>query len=372
MKTPMRRAFQVFLVTTVLGLIVIAWGVRIAWKYGDTPSGPAFGRVDVDIPKGATAVDVADRLAAVGLIARPAIFRLYAGQRGVAGRFKAGHYTLNAPASPKQILDALVKGVADELVTVTIPEGKNLVEIADILEAAGVTSKPEFITQAVDASFAASLDLPGPTVEGYLFPDTYRLRPHTPAARALISMIRRHRQVFEELRAKHTKGVIDLKNTLGFDDYKIVILASIVEKETGQPQERPRIAQVFINRLRFPSFVPKLLQTDPTIIYGCTIGLPRSAACLKWDGRIRRIQLEDRENPFNTYTHEGLPPGPIANPGRAALEAVMAPDHTPFLYFVSRNDGTHHFSKTIAEHEAAVVKYQRGGVPMAAPAPAPQ
>ncbi|HEY2903957.1 MAG TPA: endolytic transglycosylase MltG, partial [Polyangia bacterium] len=101
------------------------------------------------------------------------------------------------------------------------------------------------------------------------------------------------------------------------------------------------------------------------------IGLPRSAACLKWDGRIRRIQLEDRENPFNTYTHEGLPPGPIANPGRAALEAVMAPDHTPFLYFVSRNDGTHHFSKTIAEHEAAVVKYQRGGVPMAAPSPSP-
>ncbi|HEY2899672.1 MAG TPA: endolytic transglycosylase MltG, partial [Polyangia bacterium] len=223
----MRRAFQVFLVTTVLGLIVIAWGVRIAWKYGDTPSGPAFGRVDVDIPKGATAVDVAERLAAVGLIARPAIFRLYAGQRGVAGRFKAGHYTLNAPASPKQILDALVKGVADELVTVTIPEGKNLVEIADILEAAGVTSKPEFITLAVDASFAASLDLPGPTVEGYLFPDTYRLRPHTPAPRALIPMIRRHRQVFEELRAKHTKGVTDLKNTLGFDDYKIVILASI-------------------------------------------------------------------------------------------------------------------------------------------------
>jgi UPF0755 protein len=367
MKTPMRRAFQVFLVTTVLGLIVIAWGVRIAWKYGDTPSGTAVGLIELDIPKGATAADVAERLGAAGLVAKPAIFRLYAGQRGVAGRFKAGHYALNAPVSPKQILDTLVKGVADELVSVTIPEGKNLVEIADILEAAGITSKAEFVAQAVDASFAASLDLPGSSVEGYLFPDTYRLRPHTPAARALIPMVRRHRQVFEELRAKHVKGVVDLKNTLGFDDYKIVILASIVEKETGQPQERPRIAQVFINRLRFPSFTPKLLQTDPTIIYGCTIGLPRSEACLKWDGRIRRIQLDDRENPFNTYTHEGLPPGPIANPGRAALEAVMAPDHTPFLYFVSRNDGTHHFSKTVAEHQAAVVKYQRGGAPMASP-----
>jgi UPF0755 protein len=110
-----------------------------------------------------------------------------------------------------------------------------------------------------------------------------------------------------------------------------------------------------------PSFTPKLLQTDPTIIYGCTIATPRSAACQKWDGRIRRIQLDDRDNVYNTYTHEGLPPGPISNPGRAALEAVLAPDHTPFLYLVAKNDGTHQFSRTVAEHNAAVVKYQRGG-----------
>jgi UPF0755 protein len=174
-------------------------------------------------------------------------------------------------------------------------------------------------------------------------------------------MVRRHRQVFDELRAAHGKGVQDLRKTLSFDDAQIVTLASIVEKETGQPQERPRIAQVFLNRMRFPTFKPRLLQTDPTIVYGCTVALPRSTACLKWDGRIRTIQLTDRENPYNTYTHEGLPPGPIANPGRAALEAVMAPDHTPYLYFVSKNDGTHYFSKTVAEHVAAVVKYQRGG-----------
>jgi UPF0755 protein len=185
-----------------------------------------------------------------------------------------------------------------------------------------------------------------------------------PAARALIPLVRRHRQVFGELRAAHAKGAVDLKRTLGFDDHKIVVLASIVEKETGRGEERPRIAQVFINRLRFPTFVPKLLQTDPTIVYGCTVATPRSAACLKWDGRIRRIQLDDRENPYNTYTHAGLPPGPISNPGRAALEAVMAPDGTPFLYFVAKNDGTHQFSRSVAEHNAAVVKYQRGGKPL--------
>src|SRR5262249_30207859 len=154
-----------------------------------------------------------------------------------------------------------------------------------------------------------SLGLPGPTLEGYLFPDTYRLRPHTPAARALIPMVRRHRQVYDELRAGHGSGIVELRKGLGFDDHRIVTLASIVEKETGRPEERPRIAQVFINRLRSPTFVPKLLQTDPTIIYGCTVAVPRSTACLKWDGRIRRVQLEDRENPYNTYTHEGLPPG---------------------------------------------------------------
>jgi UPF0755 protein len=360
-KKAQKRALYVFLATIAIGLGALGYVARAAWRYGDTVAGTATGPVEIDIPKGASAHEVAERLLAAHLIDRPLAFRIYAGQRGVAGRFKAGRYVLAAPITPRQILDAFVKGAADELVSVTIPEGKNLAEIAELLDAAGIASKAEIVMRATDATFVASLGVPGASLEGYLFPDTYKLRPRTPAARALAPMVRRHHQVFAELRAAHAKGVLDLKKTLAFDDAQIVTLASIVEKETGQPQERPRIAQVFINRLRFPNFKPKLLQTDPTIIYGCTVGTPRSAACLKWDGRIRRIQLEDRENPYNTYTHEGLPPGPIANPGRAALEAVMNPDHTPYLYFVSKNDGTHYFSKTVAEHTAAVVKYQRGG-----------
>jgi UPF0755 protein len=367
MHKAMKRAFVAFLVTGVLGLGSLAVVARAAWRYGDTPGGTATGNVEVEIPKGAAAGVVADRLAAAGLIGRPTIFRLYAGQRGVAGRFKAGRYTIAAPATPRQILDKLVAGVADEMVAVTIPEGRNLVEVAEILDEAQIASKADVIARATDPAFAASLGLPGGTLEGYLFPDTYKLRPHAPAARALIPMVRRHRQVYEELRGANAKGLADLKKGLGFDDHKIVILASIVEKETGQREERPRIAQVFINRMRLPVFVPHLLQTDPTIIYGCTVAVPRSAACLKWDGRIRRIQLDDHDNAYNTYTHEGLPPGPIANPGRAALEAVLAPDHTPYLYFVSKNDGTHFFSRTVAEHNAAVVKYQRGGKALPTP-----
>ncbi|MES1165278.1 MAG: endolytic transglycosylase MltG [Verrucomicrobiota bacterium] len=363
----MNRALLVFLVTTALAAVAVGWLAFAAWRYGDKPSGTAQGRIEVEIPKGATAGEVAEILHDAGLIDRPAVFRLYAGQRGVAGRFKAGRYAIAAPATPKQMLEVLVKGAADELVAVTIPPGKNLVEVAELFAAAGITTKGEFLAQATDAAFAAQLGLPGTTLEGYLYPDTYKLRPRTPAARALAPLVRRHRQVFEELRAAHGKGLADLRKTLGWDDHKVVILASIVEKETGQAQERPRIAQVFLNRLRFPTFKPKLLQTDPTIIYGCTVAMPRSAACQRWEGRIRRIHLDDKDNLYSTYAHEGLPPGPISNPGRAALEAVMAPDGTPFLYFVSRNDGTHVFSRTVAEHEANVVKYQRGGKAMGEP-----
>src|SRR3954470_15754143 len=361
MTKPMKRALIAFLITSAFGLVALIVVGRTAWRYGDTPGGTATGKITVEIPNGATAGDVSTRLMDAGLIGNPTIFRLYAGQRGVAGRFKAGRYEINAPASPKQILDTLVKGAADELVTVIVPPGKNLLEVAEILAAAGVAGKAELAAKASDPAFAAELGLPGNTLEGYLFPDTYRLRPRSTPARALIPLVRRHRQVWAELRATHAKAALELKKTLGFEDHNVVVLASIVEKETGRPEERPRIAQVFINRLRMPTFVPKLLQTDPTIIYGCTVAIQKSAACQKWDGRIHRIHLDDRDNPYNTYTHEGLPPGPISNPGRAALEAVLQPDETPYLYFVSKNDGTHYFSKTVKEHEAAVNKYQRGG-----------
>jgi len=369
MTRPMRRALLVFLLTTALGGGVLVGVLNKIVHYADTPTGSARGAVEVEIPKGAGARQVSELLAGAGLLENPSYFRLYAGQRGVAARFKAGHYKIEAPVTPRKLVELMIRGAADELVAVTVPEGKNLIEVIDILDAAGVAPKAELMAQAMDPAFARSLELPSASLEGYLFPDTYHLRPHMPAARALVALVRRHRQVFEELRAAHPTGMAMLKNKLGFDDARIVTLASIVEKETGQPEERPRIAQVFINRLSKPNYRPKLLQTDPTIIYGCTVAPvflgKASPACAQWDGRIRRIQLEDQANLYNTYTHEGLPPGPIANPGRAALAAVMRPDGSPYLYFVSKNDGTHQFSPTLAEHEAAVVKYQRGGKPLA-------
>lgn len=368
MMSPRRRAFRVFLITIAVGLFAAAIVVYRIASYPDRSSGSAAGTVELEIPRGAGANKVAQVLAEAGLIDKPAYFRLYAGQRGAASRFRPGHYKIAAPATPRQLIDTLVKGVADELVTVTIPEGKNMVEVAEILDGAGIAKKAELLALAVDAGFAKSLDLPGRTLEGYLYPDTYKLVPGSQPARVLGAMVRHHRQVWDELKALNPTGANYLRAKLKFDDAQAVTLASIVEKETGQAQERPRIAQVFMNRLLKSSFRPKLLQTDPTIVYGCTISPlflgSASPACEKWDGRIRRIHLDDPTNPYNTYTHEGLPPGPIANPGRASLLAVLRPDGTNFLYFVAKNDGTHQFSATVAEHEAAVVKYQRGGKAM--------
>lgn len=367
--SPRKRAFQVFCLTVlVFGVAALVVGYRF-WTYPDTPGGSAQGEVALVIPKGASARTVGNLLAEAKLLDNPTMFRLYAGQRGVASRFKAGRYTLSGPVTPRALIEQLVKGAAEELVTVTIPEGKNMVEVVDLLAAAQIAEREALLATVLDPAFANELALPGQTLEGYLFPDTYKLRPGTAPERVLLSLVRRHREVFEQLRAQYGASLDKLQAGLGWDDHHVVIMASIVEKETGRPEERPRIAQVFINRLTLDAFQPKLLQTDPTIVYGCVVAPlfmgPASKACAELQDRIRTIHLRDLDNPYSTYAHPGLPPGPIANPGLAALAAVMNPDGTRFLYFVARNDGSHAFSATRAEHDAAVVKYQRGGKPLA-------
>jgi UPF0755 protein len=356
----MRRAAKIVVSTVLLFLLtigVIAWQ---ALRYPDTPAG-GKAQAKIVVEKGMGLGEIARRLHDKQLISHPSWFRFYANERGLAQKIRAGQYTFDGSMTPRQLLDKLVEGVPIEEVSVTIPEGKNLLQVGELLELAGVTSKEDAWKAARDPQLAKQLGVPGDTLEGYLFPDTYRFRPGTPAAKVFAHMVKHAQTIYAEVKAKHTAGFDGLRKTYKFGDREVVLMASLVEKETAQPEERPRIAGVFLNRLRLASFVPHLLQTDPTIVYGCTVPLKKSAACKKFEGRIRRIHLEDKENPYNTYTHEGLPPGPIANPGRAALEAVLAPDSTPYLYFVSKNDGTHQFSKTVKEHEAAVDKYQRGG-----------
>lgn len=354
---------SLFVGCTMFFTVGVAGGLGLtAWRYPKKPHRPGDERpVQLVVAKGMTPSAIARSLAQHDVLDHPSWFRIYATERGDASKVRPGRYTFRASMTPKQILDALITGVPEEEIAFTIPEGKNLLDVAQIVSDAGVCPKDEFLRAARDVAALRQLGVPGDTAEGYLYPDRYHFRPGTPAAKVIARLVRHAKEVFADLKEKHKAGIAALQKTWGFDDHQVLLLASLVEKETARPEERPRIAGVFLNRLRLPTFKPHVLQTDPTIVYGCTVPVEKSAACQKWDGRIHRIHLDDKDNPYNTYTHEGLPPGPICNPGRAALEAVMQPEATQYLYFVARtpNDGTHQFSRTRAEHEAAVDKYQR-------------
>jgi UPF0755 protein len=367
----MRRALLYFALTCVVVLGTVG---GLAWfvdRYPDRAHAGDGSTVALTVRKGEALPELATDLAGHGLIAHPLLFRLYVTRAGRAGRLLPGDYTLANNLTPREVLAALTTPQPAPEVPVTIPEGKNILFVAQALEAAGIAPAADVLKAARDPDVVSALGAPGPTLEGYLFPDTYELTPGTPAVTALGEMVAHQKQVWTGLLASHGADIDALGKTYGFDEKAIVTMASIVEKETGNPDERPMVAAVFLNRLRLPSFQPKLLQTDPTILYGCTALVTLSAACQSYqtnvttknDERIHRLQLTDPDNPYNTYTHAGLPPGPISNPGLASYLAVLQPDNDQYLYFVAKNDGsgTHYFSKTKAEHLAAVQKYQLGG-----------
>jgi UPF0755 protein len=219
---------------------------------------------------------------------------------------------------------------------VTIPEGFTRDQIADVLAAKGLADKKRFLELTEDKALLRQYGISGPSLEGYLFPDTYHFSRGTPTLAVLDTMVKRFRQAVAPFMEK-TQGT-----GMKFED--VVTLASIVEKETGRPEERPLIASVFLNRLR----LGMRLESDPTVIYGME----------NFDGDLKKKDLTEK-TPYNTYIIYGLTPGPIANPGLESIKAVIDPARTDYLYFVSRNDGSHHFSRTLAEHNRAVGIYQK-------------
>ncbi len=362
-----RRAQRVALLVVVVALGLAAWALVRAYDrlvaYPDRPGTGGTEIIEVEVPRGASFPQVLDLLVEHEVIAdeESGYFKLYVLHQGAARKTTAGVHRFSGDMTPAQILEELARKQKAVEVTVTIPEGKHVLEVAQLLSEAGLSDVEALEAAMRDAKLLAELDIPGPTVEGYLFPDTYKFSAKATPEQIITRLVQRHRKVFADLRRRHRPAAKSLEDQLGWGDHEVVVLASIVEKETAAKHERPLIAGVFLNRLRFPSFTPKLLQTDPTIVYGCVVPKEKSAACQKFEGRIRTIQLRDRDNPYSTYAHEGLPPGPISNPGKAALEAVLAPKKSRFLYFVSRNDGTHQFSSTVAEHERWVREYQPKG-----------
>jgi UPF0755 protein len=289
------------------------------------------------VKEGSSLKEVAGELEIGGLITNKTLFVLWARMKGYGKGVRAGEYSLSPAMAPIQLLEILRKGLVI-LHAVTIPEGFTRDQIADVLAAKGLADKKRFLELTEDKALLRQYGISGPSLEGYLFPDTYLFSRGTPPLAIVDTMVRRFRQAVAPL-MEQSQGI-----GMKFED--VVTLASIVEKETGRPEERPLIASVFLNRLR----LGMRLESDPTVIYGIE----------NFGGDLKKKDLTER-TPYNTYVIHGLTPGPIANPGLDSIKAVINPARTDYLYFVSRNDGSHQFSKTLAEHNRAVEIYQKKG-----------
>jgi UPF0755 protein len=256
----------------------------------------------------------------------------------------------------REVLQRLAEGFGSVAVKITIPEGYTRYDVGALLERWAVCTKASFVSASEDAKVLNVLGIVGPNAEGYLFPDTYRLPDGFSAGYMLTQLVANYRRRTDQLFERHVQQLAKLQRELGWGRQQVLTLASIVEREAAKRDEMPIIAGVFLNRLRDPDFKPRRLQADPTVAYGCFVQ-PLLPPCLAFDGRrVTRAMTSDVANPYNTYRLEGLPPGPISNPGLAAIEAVLKPAAHRYFYFVAKGGGRHAFSETLEGHNAAVAK----------------
>ncbi len=329
----MDRSARALAATAALALTSMAATAMLlaAAPVGDAGDPPRV----VYVARGAGARRIAGALAGAGIVRSRWTFLGLAILRGDARRLKAGEYEFALPVTLGDVVAKVAEG-RTVIHAVTVPEGFTVSDLAGRLAAEGLAEPGRVQALAHDAAFARRLGLDEPSLEGYLFPDTYRLSRGMTEEEILGLMVARFREVFgasEERRAQ----------ALGLDRHAIVILASLIEKEARVDGERPRISAVFHNRLR--RHMP--LQADPSILYS----FPEKR------GHLTRADLR-RPDPYNTYVIPGLPPGPIASPGKASILAALDPTQVGYLYFVAKQDGTHAFSRTLAEHARAVRRYQ--------------
>ncbi len=331
-KIPLKRVgtiLSVFLFFAIAGLI-IRFGlffIRPAEKGGEYQV--------ITVQEGMSLKETAYKLESHGIITDRTLFMLWATIMGYSRKIKAGEYRLSSNMAPIRIMEMLTKGVIITY-TVTIPEGFSIRQIADILAKEKLVNREKFLLITKDPKVLNKYGINGPSLEGYLFPDTYQFGRGLSALSIVGAMITRFHEAVEPY-----KKMVDRS---GMSLGEIVTLASIVEKETGTAEERPIIASVFLNRMK----KGMKLDSDPTVIYGIK----------DFSGNLKREDLS-KPTPYNTYIIRGLPPGPITNPGLESIKAVLYPAETEYLYFVSKNDGSHHFSKTLKEHNRAVRIYQK-------------
>jgi UPF0755 protein len=316
---------KLFLIAAVVavGLAAYAWFV---------PAGPPQATL-VQLKPGSPARRIATDLEKAGVVRNRYAFLLWRSLHGNKP-LKAGEYSFDHPAAVGEVYSRIARGDALSHVVV-IPEGANMFDIAAAVEEAGLAKREDFLAVArKETALVRDLDPQAPSLEGFLFPDTYHFTRTQSARDMAASMVHRFRQAAREAGLTH-------------DYHNVVTMASIVEKETGAPEERARVASVFYNRLE----KDMALATDPSVIYAALLNN-------RYRGTIYQSDLHF-DSPYNTYRYPGLPPGPISNPGKASLEAALHPESTDYLYFVSDNQGHHRFSKTEAEHARNVAAYRR-------------
>jgi UPF0755 protein len=332
----LRRAIRIaFILAQAAILAVCVWVALESRRLAAIKPRPAL----VEIEKGWGVRMIAEALKKEGILVKTTPFvwryRLFYAHQSL----KAGQYELAAPSSPQAIIDALIKGQV-YLRPVTIAEGLTAEETFPGFIAAGFGRLEDYAAAFKNTGPLGLLDPQAADLEGYLFPETYRLPKGIAPREILEAMVDQFRAVFSEPQ-RHRAA------ELGLSVRQAVILASLIEKETGRPEEKSLVSSVFHNRLK----AGMKLDCDPTIIYALKIAGT-------YDGKLHGKDLH-LESPYNTYLHAGLPPGPICNPGRTSLEAALHPAETEYLYFVARRDGSHQFSRTFREHNRAVDLYQR-------------
>lgn len=294
--------------------------------------------VVIDIETGTGLSAIASQLKSRKVIKSENLFLALTMLKGSYRDLKAGEYEFRKGESLNSIVNKIIEGRV-RLRKITVPEGKNIYEISGILSRNSIADRSEFMSLATDSQVVQDItDTNSDSLEGYLYPDTYYFPKNAGPLKVINSMTDHFFRVFEELKSKEARTWLS--------DREVIILASMIEKETGYDSERDIISSVFHNRLR----VGMKLDCDPTVIYGL---LP------DFDGNLTKRDLRSTDNPYNTYTRRGLPPGPIANPGRKSLEAALNPADTEYFYFVSKGDGSHKFSKTYNEHIKAVNRHIR-------------
>jgi UPF0755 protein len=317
----------VLLFIAVLVAGVAGWAILT--QFG--PSSETF----VEIPPGSSTTHIARQLQSAGIIRNQLAFDLWRWLR--RGKLKAGEYRFDHPMRVTEVYERIARGEI-YTVAVTVPEGATIFEVANRLQQAGISTRKEFLDEQPRlAELVADIDPQAKTLEGYLFPDTYRFSRRASATQIATAMVRRFRTMTAEI------GLME-------NVHDVVTLASLIERETAVQSERPLIASVFENRLA--QHMP--LMTDPSVIYGLEVRA-------QWRGSIYQSDLK-RDTPYNTYIHPGLPPGPIANPGLPSLRAAMNPPHTDYLYFVAAGanpQGQSLFSTTLEEHTRNVSGYRR-------------